>query len=181
MGIQLLDKYQLQPLSLDSVPWRRQPGQQVLWIGCSDSGCDELQSSGLPADEIFEYRSLGNMMVDDLSCKATLGYALDSLKIRNIVICGHYGCHIASGEVNAGLQKPWSSVLDTLRSTHRRTLDSLTGTERDRALVELNVLEQVHSLRQSAEAAEALQKQQLNIWGMVYDKATKRGYQLIEA
>lgn len=83
MGIQLLDKYQLQPLSLDSVPWRRQPGQQVLWIGCSDSGCDELQSSGLPADEIFEYRSLGNMMVDDLSCKATLGYALDSLKVRS--------------------------------------------------------------------------------------------------
>jgi carbonic anhydrase len=123
MGEHILDRYQLQPLRSDSVPWRRQPGQQVLWIGCSDSGCDELESLGLPSDEVFEYRSLGNMMVDDLSCNTALRYALDSLKvsslflgegatnisqIRNIVICGHYGCHIASGEVETTLQKPWS-------------------------------------------------------------------------
>ncbi|EAW20285.1 putative carbonate dehydratase [Aspergillus fischeri NRRL 181] len=64
----------------------------------------------------------------------------------------------------------------------RRTGElGLRGTERDRALVELNVLEQVHSLSQSAEAAEALQKHQLNVWGMVYDKASKKGYQLVEA
>ncbi|GFF24913.1 putative carbonate dehydratase [Aspergillus udagawae] len=181
MGEHIVDRYQLQPLRSDSVPWRRQPGQQVLWIGCSDSGCDELESLGLPSDEVFEYRSLGNMMVDDLSCNTALRYALDSLKIRNIVICGHYGCHIANGEVETTLQKPWSSILDTLRSTHHHTLDSLTGNERDRAVVELNVMEQVHSLSQCPEAAEALQKDQLNIWGMVYDKASKTGYQLVEA
>lgn len=174
-------RYERQPLSSDTKLWRRQPGQQILWIGCSDSSCNETDMLEIPRDEVFEYRNLGNILVDDLSWNTTLRYSISSLNIRNIVICGHYGCHIVQSTPNPGLMNPWSGVLDHIRSTHQCTLNNVTEKERDRTLVELNVLEQIHSVSRVPEIADAVQHDALKIYGVVYDTTSKAGYHLIEA
>ncbi|EAW12034.1 putative carbonate dehydratase [Aspergillus clavatus NRRL 1] len=172
--------YERRPLNTSSLPWRRQPGQQILWIGCSDSGCNEPENLGASRDEVFEYRNLGNILVDDLSWNTTLRYAIASLKIRDIVICGHYGCEIVKSTPNTGLSGPWSSILDRLRSTYHSTLDGVSEKEQNRTLVELNVLEQKRAMSRVPEIAEAVEQSDLKIHSVVHDAAARSGYQLIE-
>ncbi|RAL15922.1 putative carbonate dehydratase [Aspergillus homomorphus CBS 101889] len=174
-------RYEICQVQSGSVPWGQSSGKQVLWIGCSDSDYDELETLGLQSDQVLEYRNLGNMVVDDLSCKTTLGYALDQLKIRDIVVCGHYGCHIVQGTPNPGLPEPWSRNLDEIRCTHNHTLDRTTGPARDRAMVELNILGQMQSLSRAHPAIDPAHDGEIKVFGMVYDRASKTGYQIREA
>ncbi|RAH46633.1 putative carbonate dehydratase [Aspergillus brunneoviolaceus CBS 621.78] len=174
MTDQVRTRYELRQVQSNSMPWQRAPGKQVLWIGCSDSDYDELETLGLQADQVLEYRNLGNMVIDDLSCQTTLGYALELLKIRDIVVCGHYGCHIVQGKPNPCVPEPWSRTLDMVRSAHNHALDQTSGQERDRAMVELNILGQVQSLSQAHD-------HDVQVFGVVYDRASKTGYQITEA
>ncbi|PYH40786.1 putative carbonate dehydratase [Aspergillus saccharolyticus JOP 1030-1] len=174
MQDQLRTRYELHQVQSGSMPWQQSKGKQVLWIGCSDSDYDELETLGLQPDQVLEYRNLGNMVTDDLSCRATLGYALEQLKIREIVVCGHYGCHIVQGSPNPGLPEPWSKNLDVVRSQHTHRLDQVSGQERDRTMVELNILGQVQNLSQA-------QNHEVKVFGLVYDRASKTGYQITEA
>jgi carbonic anhydrase len=90
--------YTATPCPSDLIPRTSPPRQQVLWIGCSDSGFEETTVLDLAPDETIVLRNIGNMVLeDDLSCASMLEYAVRVLRVRHIVVCGHYGCGIVSG------------------------------------------------------------------------------------
>lgn len=123
-------QYSLGPLHSDLIPRLSQPREQILWVGCSDSSCEELTILDVSPGEILQHRNLGNIIVDDLSCTTAVGYAVNCLdvcipgyffspvitsknraeyrKVEHIVICGHYGCGIVKTAQNPGLKDPWT-------------------------------------------------------------------------
>ncbi|KAJ5202102.1 carbonic anhydrase [Penicillium cinerascens] len=169
------------PLPADFIPSLQHPTQQILWIGCSDSGFQETTILDLLPDEMMVHRNMGNMIIEgDLSCETTVKHAVCELNVRHIVVCGHYGCGIVKAASREGLKGPWSSKLDSLHSTHKDTIDQLPSTEHDRAFVKLNVLDQLRSLRQFPEVARAAKTGSLQLHGIVYDTKTGEASRLLE-
>lgn len=134
--------------------FKRLVGQQrprYFWIGCSDSRVPATEIVDLDPGEMFVHRNVGNLApADDPNFNAALSFAIDTLKVRHVIVVGHYGC----GGVAAAWQPPaatpvgrWLAPLRDLRSHHAAPLASLAddGARRDR-LCELNVIEQVRAL-----------------------------------
>lgn len=147
----------------------------VLWIGCSDSRVPANEITGTLPGEVFVHRNIANMVIHtDMSMLSVLDYAVNHLKVTDIVVCGHYGC----GGILAAIQtKPLGVVENWLRHIkdvyrlHQRELDSIRG-EQARAdrLVELNVLEQVFDLTKTSIIQSAwLKGANLSVHGLVYD------------
>lgn len=121
---------------------------EYLWIGCSDSRVPANQITGLAPGEMFVHRNVANVVVHtDLNCLSTLQFAVDVLKVRHIIVCGHYGC----GGVNAalrgqrvGLADNWLRHVQDVRDHHAAQLSAIIDdTERANRLCELNVIQQV--------------------------------------
>ncbi|KAF9883079.1 hypothetical protein FE257_004113 [Aspergillus nanangensis] len=166
-----LGRYAIQPLRSGFFPALRQRNPQVLWIGCSDSSEGETAALGLDPGEMIVLRNLGNMIIEnDLSCVTMLRYAVDHLDVNHIVVCGHYGCGLVKTASNQGLEDPWSSVLDALRCRHSSDLDRLPSPEQDRYMVLLNVMEQARAIRRDISVANAMQKRDLMIHTLLYDR-----------
>ena len=152
-------------------------GQQpeYLWIGCSDSRVPANQITGTNPGEMFVHRNIANMVVhSDMNLLSVLSYAVEVLKVKHIIVCGHYGCGgviAAMGSKQFGLIDNWLRHIKDVYRLHHQELDSITDeTQRARRFVELNVVEQVIDLGKTSIVQNAWQKKQpLHIHGWVYD------------
>ena len=153
----------------------RQQSPQYLWIGCSDSRVPANQITGLAPGEVFVHRNIANVVVHtDLNCLSVIQFAVDILKIRHIILCGHYGCsgvHAAMTRHRVGLSDNWLRHVQDVAGKHAGELGAIAGEEaRHRRLCELNVREQVENISQCTAVQEAWERgQPLQVHGWIYD------------
>jgi carbonic anhydrase len=152
----------------------RQQSPSYLWIGCSDSRVPANQIVGLPPGEMFVHRNLANVVADtDLNCLSVLQFAVDALRVKHVIVCGHYGCagvRAAQRGERVGLADEWLRHVHNVREKHSPALASLPdeATCMDR-LCELNVIEQVVNVCATTICREAWQRGQgLNVHGWIY-------------
>jgi carbonic anhydrase len=154
---------------------RNQQAPQFLWIGCADSRVPANEICGLAPGEMFVHRNVANVVVHaDSNCLSCLQYAVDVLKVRDIIVCGHYGCGgvlAALRDDRLGLVDNWLRHVQDVKLKHRIEMDRLVGeVERHRRLCELNVIEQVNNVSQTTVLREAWARgQELAIHGWIYD------------
>jgi len=125
----------------------KQQTPEYLWIGCSDSRVPANQIVDLPPGEVFVHRNIANIVAHtDLNCLSVIQFAVELLKVKHIIVCGHYGCggvEAAMGDQEHGLIDNWLSHLRDVRRFNADRLESLTGTRKADLFCELNVIEQV--------------------------------------
>ena len=148
---------------------------EYLWIGCSDSRVPANQITGTSPGDIFVHRNIANMVIhSDMNMLSVLSYAVEVLKVKHIIVCGHYGCGgvlAAMENKQFGLIDNWLRHIKDVYRLHFKELDAITNTK-DRAdrLVELNVIEQVQDLGKTSIVQNAWKREQpLHIHGWVYD------------
>jgi carbonic anhydrase len=150
---------------------------RVLWIGCSDSRVPGNESIGFMPGEVFYHRSVANQLqMVDFNGLAALQYAVDWLRVKHIVVCGHYGCggvKTALKQYELGLLNNWLYGVSELSRKHKPRLDALGDRERRiDALCELNVLEQVRNICRSSVVLQAWRRgQQFAVHAWIYDIA----------
>jgi carbonic anhydrase len=147
---------------------------EYLWIGCSDSRVPANQIVGLLPGELFVHRNIANLVVHtDLNCLSVMQFAVDILKVRHIIVCGHYGCsgvQAALRRERLGLSDNWLRHVLDVRHKHEALLDRVrddaSAAER---LCELNVIEQVANVCHTSIARDAWERgQPLAVHGWVY-------------
>jgi carbonic anhydrase len=152
-----------------------QQAPQYFWIGCSDSRVPANQIVGLLPGEMFVHRNVANVVVHtDLNCLSSIQFAVDVLRVRHIIVCGHYGCGgvmAALRDEKLGLIDNWLRHVQDVAWKHRETLAPLqTDEEKHKLLCELNVKEQVANVAQTTVVRDAWARgQELVIHGWVYD------------
>jgi carbonic anhydrase len=155
----------------------QQQAPQYLWIGCSDSRVPANQIVGLPPGEMFVHRNVANVVVHaDLNCLSTMQYAVEALRVRHIIVCGHYGCGgvlAALRDDRLGIVDNWLRHVQDVRQKHRALLDSLVSEEeRHQRLCELNVIEQVINVSRTTVVRDAWTNgRALSVHGWIYDVA----------
>lgn len=179
----------LQPLFDNNRDWaarisREQPGffdqlskqqsPEYLWIGCSDSRVPVNTILNLPPGKVFVHRNIANVVVqNDPNGLSVIQYAVEMLKVKHIIICGHYGC----GGVNAamesdshGLIDNWLQHIRDVYRCHRGQLDAIDDPEkRNDRLCELNVIEQVANVCNTSLVSNAWKSgQELHVHGWIY-------------
>lgn len=151
-----------------------QQNPEYLWIGCSDSRVPANQIVGLMPGEVFVHRNVANMVVHtDFNCLTVLQYAVDVLKVKHVMVVGHYGCGgVLAAYENAdnGLIDNWLRNIKDVQHKHREYLEAIPDKEqRLEALCELNVATQVSNVCHTTIVQNALQRNQpLAIHGWVY-------------
>jgi carbonic anhydrase len=154
-------------------------GQQppVLWIGCSDSRVPANEIIGAEPGEVFVHRNIANMVVhSDMNLLSVLDYAVNVLKVKHVIVCGHYGCggvQAAMTNKHIGLIDNWIRHIKDVYRFHSSELNSIVDeTARFNRFVELNVVEQVLDLAKTSIVQGAWEKNQdLHVHGWVYDVA----------
>ncbi|MBT0586217.1 carbonate dehydratase [Alteromonas oceanisediminis] len=151
----------------------RQQRPVYLWIGCSDSRVPANQIVDLLPGEIFVHRNVANMVVHtDFNCLSVLQYAVDVLKVKHIIVCGHYGCggvEAAMGDAQLGLIDNWLAHIRDIYDRNSDHLSALSDTERSDRLCELNVLAQAANVKSTNIVRDALQRNQpLKIHSWIY-------------
>jgi len=148
---------------------------EYLWIGCSDSRVPANQITGTSPGDIFVHRNIANMVIhSDMNMLSVLSYAVEVLKVKHVIVCGHYGCGgvlAAMENKQFGLIDNWLRHIKDVYRLHFKELDAIENTK-DRAdrLVELNVIEQVQDLGKTSIVQNAWKREQpLHIHGWVYD------------
>jgi len=146
---------------------------QYLWIGCSDSRVPANQIVGLLPGEVFVHRNVANVVVhSDLNCLSVIQFAIDVLKVRHIMVVGHYGCggvHAALTHRRVGLADLWLRHVQDVHVKHLASVDDLPEEKRHDRLCELNVLEQVINVSRTIVVQDAWQRgQDLTIHGWIY-------------
>ena len=152
----------------------KQQSPEYLWIGCSDSRVPANQIIGMAPGEIFVHRNIANVVVHtDLNCLSVIQYAVDQLKIKHILIVGHYGCggvHAALNHVRVGLADNWLRHVGDVAQKHDNILSEIDDPDlRHARLCELNVIEQVVNACRSTIVQDAWARgQKLMVHGWVY-------------
>ncbi len=152
----------------------RQQSPEYLWIGCSDSRVPANQIVGLAPGELFVHRNVANVVVHtDLNCLSVMQFAVDVLKVRHIIVCGHYGCSGVRAVLDRdrlGLVDNWLRHVQDVRRKHEALLAALSDEpERCDRLCELNVVEQVANVCQTTIVREAWERgQELAVHGWIY-------------
>lgn len=153
---------------------QQQQSPQYLWIGCSDSRVPANEIVGLLPGELFVHRNVANVVVhSDLNCLSVIEFAIDLLKVRHIMVVGHYGCSgvkVAMDNARVGIADNWLRHVQDVRNQHRDWLYSLPeGAQRVNALCELNVLEQSLNVCQTTVVQDAWARgQEVVVHGWVY-------------
>jgi carbonic anhydrase len=151
-----------------------QQSPEYLWIGCADSRVPANQITGLAPGEVFVHRNVANVVVhSDLNCLSVIQFAVEVLKVKDIIVCGHYGCggvRAAMGNIEFGLIDNWLRHLKDIYSKHREQLDALQSEEdRLNLFCELNVLQQVYNVCSTTIVQGAWRRgQSLSVHGWVY-------------
>lgn len=145
-----------------------------LWIGCSDSRVPANQIIDVVPGEVFVHRNVANLVVhSDLNCLSVIQFAVDVLRVRHVIVCGHYGCGgvlAALRDERLGLVDNWLRHIQDVRDRHREALDGLDGEpSRHARLCELNVVEQVGNVSRTTVLRSAWQRgQAVSVHGWVY-------------
>lgn len=152
----------------------QQQTPEFLWIGCSDSRVPANQIVGLLPGSLFVHRNVANLVVHtDLNCLSVTQFAVDALKVRHVIVCGHYGCGgvwAALNKTRVGLIDNWLRHIQDVASQHGDLLNGLaTETEKHNRLCELNVIEQVVNVCQTTIVQDAwMRGQELAVHGWIY-------------
>jgi len=153
----------------------KQQKPKYLWIGCSDSRVPANQIVGLLPGEMFVHRNVANVVVHaDLNCLSTIQFAVDALKVRHIIVCGHYGCGgvlAALRDDKLGLIDNWLRHVQDVRSRYAGELATLRDEKaQHRRLCELNVREQAANVERTTVVQDARKrKQRLDVHSWIYD------------
>ena len=150
---------------------------EFLWIGCSDSRVPADKITGTNPGEIFVHRNIANMVVHtDMNMLSVLEYAVNVLKVKHVIVCGHYGCggvKAAMSQHSVGIINKWLRNIKDVYRYHRTEVDGLSE-EKDRVnkLIELNVQEQVMNLAKTSIIQKAWKDRNgPDLHGWVYDVA----------
>ena len=163
----------IDPVYFDKLANSQNP--EYLWIGCSDSRVPANQITGTLPGDIFVHRNIANLVVhSDMNMLSVLSYAVEVLKVKHIIVCGHYGCGgvlAAMENKQFGLIDNWLRHIKDVYRYHHKELDAIEDkTQRARRFVEVNVMEQVHDLGKTSIVQNAWKnKQPLHVHGWVYD------------
>ena len=148
---------------------------EYLWIGCSDSRVPANEITGTKPGDVFVHRNIANMVVhSDMNLLSVLSYAVEVLKVKHIIVCGHYGCGgviAAMGNKQYGLIDNWLRHIKDVYRLNSLELDAISD-EKQRAnrFVELNVIQQVHDLCKTSIVQNAWNNgEALHVHGWVYD------------
>jgi len=150
-----------------------QQAPAYLWIGCSDSRVPANEIVDLPPGELFVHRNVANVVVHtDLNCLSVLQYAVDALKVRHVIVCGHYGCggvRAALAGTKLGLIDNWLRHVQDVNQKHASELDRLSLDAREDRLCELNVLEQAANVCETTIVQDAWERgQTLTVHAWIY-------------
>ena len=152
----------------------RQQSPDYLWIGCSDSRVPANEIVNLLPGELFVHRNVANVVAHtDLNCLSVMQFAVDVLKVKHIIVCGHYGCSGVRAALRCeriGLADNWLRHVQDVCDKHRSCIQAVAGDDRRSNLVcDLNVIEQVANVCQTTIALDAWQRgQPLTIHAWVY-------------
>jgi carbonic anhydrase len=163
------------PLYFDKLSQGQTP--EYLYIGCSDSRVTAEEIMGLVPGEIFVHRNIANMVVSiDLNAMSVINYAIDHLKVKHVIVCGHYYCggvKAAMQSKDLGILNPWLRNIRDVYRTYRDELDSyINEDDRYNRLIELNVQEQCLNLIKTAAVQRAHKEWGLEVHGWVFDVKT---------
>lgn len=155
----------------------REQKPDILYIGCSDSRVSAEELMGVEPGEVFVHRNIANMVSNtDLSAMSVINYAINTLKVNNIVVVGHYDCggiKAAMQSSDLGILNPW---LRNIRDVYRLHKDELNLIEdegiRYKRLVELNVQEQCINIIKTSEYQKAYKERKVTVHGWVFDLHT---------
>lgn len=150
-----------------------QQSPEYLWIGCSDSRVPANQIAGLLPGEVFVHRNIANVVVhSDLNCLSVLQYAVDVLKVKHIIVCGHYGCggvRASMETVDHGLIDNWLSHIKDVARFNESELSQLELEPAVDRLCELNVVEQVNNVCSSTIVRNAwMRGESLSVHSWIY-------------
>ena len=152
----------------------QQQDPEYLWIGCSDSRVPANQIVNLPPGAVFVHRNIANLVVHtDLNCLSVIQFAVDVLKVKHIIVCGHYGC----GGIEAAMEKREHGLIDNwlrhIRDIYRFNADQLDGLAQEEMLnllCELNVREQVTNVCNTTILQKAWKEgAELTVHGWIYN------------
>ncbi len=148
---------------------------EYLWIGCSDSRVPANQISGLLPGEVFVHRNIANQVINsDLNCLSVLQFAVDVLKVKHVLVVGHYGCggvRAALRRERHGLVDNWLRNVQDVQEKHRVLIDSIAcPEEKYRRLCELNVIEQVLNVCHTTVVRDAWTREQpVEVHGWIFN------------
>ena len=149
----------------------------VLWIGCADSRVPANEVTGTQAGEMFVHRNIANMVVHtDLNLLSVVEYAVEILRVKQIIVCGHYGCggvRAAMNNQTHGFVDNWLRNIKDVYNKYNAELEAITDVDKraDR-LTELNVIEQVRNLAKTKIVQKAWKDRTLQVHGWIYDMST---------
>lgn len=166
------EKLSLDPNYFENLSKGQAP--EFLYIGCSDSRVTAEDLMGAKPGEIFIHRNIANMVVSiDLNAMSVINYAVRHLKVKHVVVCGHYECggvKAAMQPTDLGILNPWLRNIRDVYRLHQTELDSTTDEhQRYNRLIELNVQEQCINLIKTAAIQEAYKERGLKVYGWVFD------------
>jgi carbonic anhydrase len=153
----------------------RQHSPEYLWIGCSDSRVPANEIVNLLPGDLFVHRNIANVVVHtDLNCLSVIQFAVDVLKVKHIIICGHYGCSGVRAALRCeriGLADNWLRHVQDVSEKHKACMHANLGEEaRINLLCEMNVIEQVNNVCQTSIVRDAWSRgQPLTVHGWIYD------------
>lgn len=147
---------------------------EYLWIGCSDSRVPANEIIDLAPGEVFVHRNIANVVVhSDLNCLSVIQFAVEVLKVKHIIVCGHYGCggvKAALEDVDHGLIDNWLGHIKDVGRLNKDELNPLDQKAKLDRLCELNVIEQVNNVSNTTIVKNAWKKgAELYVHGWIYD------------
>jgi carbonic anhydrase len=150
-----------------------QQAPEYLWIGCSDSRVPANEIVGLLPGELFVHRNVANLVIHtDLNCLSVLQFAVDVLRVKHVIVCGHYGCggvRAALASERHGLIDNWLRHVQDIRERYASMVDAVDGEARLNRLCELNVVEQVLHVCETTIVQDAWAREQpLTVHGWIY-------------
>jgi carbonic anhydrase len=165
-------KLALDPQYFDKLSKGQTP--EFLYIGCSDSRVTAEDLMGVQPGEVFVHRNIANMVISiDLNVMSVINYAVRHLKVKHVVVCGHYFCggvKAAMQPQDLGILNPWLRNIRDVYRLHKKELDAITDEgKRYNRLIELNVQEQCINVIKTAAVQEAYKERGLHVHGWVFD------------
>ena len=150
---------------------------EILYIGCSDSRVTAEEVMGAGPGDIFVHRNIANMVANtDLNTMSVINYAVQHLKVKHVVVCGHTNCggiKAAMQHTDMGILNPWLRNVRDVYRIHREELDAIEDeTKRYDRLVELNVQEQCINVIKTAEVQKAAAERGITVHGWIFDLHT---------
>lgn len=147
---------------------------EILYIGCSDSRVSSEELMGAQPGDVFVMRNIANMVSSlDVSAMSIIKYAVSVLKVKHVIVCGHYECggvKAAMESTDLGILNPWLRNIRDVYRMHNEELNAITSVdEKYKKLVELNVQEQCINVLKTSDVQLAIRKRQLTVHGWVFD------------